>query len=216
MSKDSIYRCPHCGATLDQKVYACPKCGNLIEKSELEEIGDKKEEVEGSDIKIDHLEKVDGSKFIGDQSVNIVCGNKSVKNEGDKTSFGDHIEGDKNIGDRVKEKVGTKMQDSVAVRSDIGGDGNAEMKDSLAMRSDIGEEGDTRSDENNSQKAEDGQRSISHELPKLPSNYSVFTGEKVDGVVKYCPECGSVVEKGWKCCVRCGFEIGYIRKLYEK
>ncbi len=134
--------------------------------------------------------------------------------------------GEKVMGDKVKEKVGTKMENSVAVRSNIGGEEEAEMEDSVAVRSDVGGEGEANVKDSVVQRSEVGGGDVEDSVvrrsklggkgeKKVPANYSAFTGEKIDGYVKYCPKCGTEVEEEWKCCVECGYEMKGVRELFE-
>ncbi len=126
---------------------------------------------------------------------------------------GDKVNGDLVKGDKVKEKLGegaTQLKDSVALRSNIGGSGESgstQLDNSVAVRSDIG---------NGKKKIDDSIiRQVAEKNLKVPRNYSVFTGEKIDGGVRYCPSCGTKVESEWKCCVECGYKMEEVRRIFE-
>lgn len=123
---------------------------------------------------------------------------------------GDKVQGDKVEGDKVDEKTGTKVKDSVAVRSEIGGEGSSDVEDSVALKSKIGEEGGADVSDSIVRRS----NVVESEKDKICCEYSIFTGKKVDGRVKYCPKCGKKVKSEWKCCVECGFEMEKLRRLF--
>jgi len=129
------------------------------------------------------------------------------KIEGHKVG-GDLIEGDK-VDEKLAEGT-TQLKDSIALRSNIGGDeegGKTKMKDSIALKSNIGR---------GSEEVEDSIiRRIAEKEESLTLNYSVFTGEKIDGKVKYCPKCGKEVNDRWKHCPGCGYDMKKIREIFE-
>ncbi len=136
---------------------------------------------------------------------------------------GDKVDGDLVEGDKVDEKVGTKVKDSAVVRSEIDGGGETDVEDSVAMKSDIGDEGEgteidnsvvMKSDVGGGKKEDSIIRRIAEEEESLTLNYSVFTGQEIDGEVKYCPKCGTKVKSEWKCCVECGYKMEEIRKIF--
>lgn len=128
--------------------------------------------------------------------------------------------GEQVMGDKVKEKVGTKVKDSAVVRSNIGNGEDAEVEDSVALRSDIGEGTEVEdSVVMRSNVGGDGekQNSIIRRIAEeefIDFKYSVFTGEEIDGQVKFCPKCGTEVQEGWKHCPGCGYDMREIREIF--